>query len=314
MATFGRLTDVGHVLASSRSTVKLNANFGSSNFACGARRSEMETLRSIVTYAQSSLGLSSPFPLYLGAAATSVVFIWLLRRYFGGGVCYNKNRLDGKVVIITGANTGIGKETAVDLARRGAKVYMVCRSLERGRPALEHVKRVSGSSSVFLMKMDLGSKRSIKEFAENFLVREPQLHILINNAGRMHTPEGKTEDGFETQMGTNHLGHFYLTHLLLECLKQCSPSRIINVSSLAHTHERLNLDDLNLTKAGYNTFVAYGNSKLANILHAMELSRRLRGTGVTAYSLHPGAVATELAREYGIIFKVNTSTFNYACV
>lgn len=229
-------------------------------------------------------------------------------------MCYNKNRLDGKVVVITGANTGIGKETAVDLARRGAKVYMVCRSLERGRPAMEHVKRASGSSSVILMKMDLGSKRSIKEFAEDFLVREPELHILINNAGRMHTPEGKTEDGFETQIGTNHLGHFYLTHLLLDRLKQCSPSRIINVSSLAHTHARLNMDDLNLTKAGYNSFVAYGNSKLANILHAMELSRRLQGTGVTAYSLHPGAVVTELAREYAIIFKVITSTFNPAWV
>lgn len=274
----------------------------------------MELLRSTAKYTQSLLGLSSPVPLYVGAAAASVVVIWLIRRYFSGGVCRNNNRLDGKVVVITGANTGIGKETAADLARRGAKVYMVCRSMERSRPALDEVKRVSGSSNVFLMKMDLGSKRSIKEFAEDFLAREPELHILINNAGRMHTPEGKTEDGFETQMGTNHLGHFYLTHLLLDRLKQCSPSRIINVSSIAHGHSRLKLDDLNMTQSSYNSFVAYGNSKLANILHAMELSRRLQETGVTAYSLHPGAVTTELAREYNFVFRVGSKTFKHTCL
>ena len=274
----------------------------------------MELLRSTAKYTQSLLGLSSPVPLYVGAAAASVVVIWLIRRYFSGGVCRNNNRLDGKVVVITGANTGIGKETAADLARRGAKVYMVCRSMERSRPALDEVKRVSGSSNVFLMKMDLGSKRSIKEFAEDFLAREPELHILINNAGRMHTPEGKTEDGFETQMGTNHLGHFYLTHLLLDRLKQCSPSRIINVSSIAHGHSRLKLDDLNMTQSPYSSFVAYGNSKLANILHAMELSRRLKDDGVTAYSLHPGAVTTELAREYNFVFRVGSKTFTHTFV
>ena len=265
----------------------------------------MELFRSPFKYTQGLLGLSSPTPVYVGAAAASVVALWLVRCYFGGGVCRNKNRLDGKVVIITGANTGIGKETSIDLARRGAKVYMACRSRERGQAALEDVKRVSGSSNVFLLKMDLGSKRSIKEFSDNFLARESTLHILINNAGRMHTPEGKTEDGFETQMGTNHLGHFYLTHLLLDSLKQSAPSRIINVSSLAHAHSNLKLDDLNMTKSGYGSFTAYGNSKLANILHAMELSRRLKGTGVTAYSLHPGAVTTELAREYSFVFKVS---------
>ena len=166
------------------------------------------------------LGLSTPTPVYAaGALSLGIVTLWLLRKYyFADGTCRNKNRLDGKIVIITGANTGIGKETAIELAKRGGRVYMGCRSTQRGEKALEEVKASSGSKEVFLLKIDLSSKRSIREFVDNFLSRESHLHILINNAGIMHVPEDKTEDGFERQMGTNHLGHFYLTHLLLDTL------------------------------------------------------------------------------------------------
>ena len=257
---------------------------------------------------QEMLGLSTPTPVYAaGALSLGVVTLWLLRRHYAGGVCRNKNRLDGKTVVITGANSGIGKETAIELAKRGGRVYMGCRSTQRGEKALEEVKASSGSKEVFLLKIDLSSKRSIREFVDNFLSRESNLHILINNAGIMHVPEGKTEDGFERQMGTNHLGHFYLTHFLLDTLKQSAPSRIINVSSHAHRMAKLKIDDLNMATVKYDTFVAYGNSKAANMLHAAELSRRLEGTGVTAYSLHPGVVATELGREWSTLFKVHES-------
>ena len=255
---------------------------------------------------QEMLGLSTPTPVYAaGALSLGVFTLWLLRKYyFAGGACRNKNRLDGKTIIITGANSGIGKETAIELAKRGAKVYMGCRSVQRGEKALEEVKASSGSKEVFLLKIDLSSKRSIREFVDNFLSRESHLHILINNAGIMEVPEGKTEDGFERQMGTNHLGHFYLTHFLLDTLKHSAPSRIINVSSMAHAFSRLDVNDLNISKVKYNKTVAYGNSKEANMLHAAELSRRLEGTGVTAYSLHPGAIRTELQREWNALFAV----------
>ena len=266
----------------------------------------METVRQGAKRVQHFLGLSSPIPVYFaGAVLVGTVTLWLLRKYFAGGACRNKNRLDGKTVIITGANTGIGKETAIELAKRGAKIYMGCRSTQRGEKALEEVKASSGSKEVFLLKIDLASKRSVREFADNFLSRESHLHILINNAGIMQVPEGRTEDGFERQIGTNHLGHFYLTYLLLDTLKKSAPSRIINVASLAHAFSKIDLDDLNITKVKYSSTTAYGNSKEANMLHALELARRLKGTGVTAYSLHPGAVHTELHREWNFLLAVS---------
>ena len=272
----------------------------------------METVDHGVENLQNLLGLSSPTPVYLaGAVIVGTATLWLLRKFFAGGACRNKNRLDGKTVIITGANTGIGKETAIELAKRGAKIYMGCRSTQRGEKALEEVKSSSGSKEVFLLKIDLASKRSIREFADNFLSRESHLHILINNAGIMQVPEGRTEDGFERHIGTNHLGPFYLTNVLLDTLKKSSPSRIINVASMAHAASKIDLNDLNITKVKYNPTTAYGNSKEANMLHALELDRRLKGTGVTAYSLHPGVVDTELLREWGPLFWVSTAIGSY---
>ena len=260
----------------------------------------METIRSITPKLQANPSLAAAGLVVLGSAT-----LYLLRVYFSGGVCRNKNRLDSKTVIITGANTGIGKETAIELAKRGARVVMACRSPQRGQEALKDAKDRSGSKDIVLMKLDLSSKRSIKEFAEDFLAREKELHILINNAGVMHTPYQKTEDGFEKQIGTNHFGHFYLTHLLTERLKECAPSRIINVASIAHVTHKLDFSDLNFERKPYDTYAAYGNSKAANMLHAYELSQRLKDVGVTAYSLHPGAVNTELTREYGFLAKVS---------
>jgi retinol dehydrogenase 12 len=219
-----------------------------------------------------------------------------------GGQYRKETKIDGKVVIITGANSGIGKETAIDLARRGGKVYIACRDTKRGEDALSDIKDKSGSVNVHFLQLDLASMASIHEFSKKFHELEAQLHVLINNAGVMACPKAMTKDGFEMQIGTNHMGHFLLTNLLLDLLKQTAPSRVINVSSLFHWYGRINKDDLNSEKS-YWRWIAYGQSKIANILFTRELARRLEGTGVTANSLHPGAVRTELMRDVDLLSK-----------
>lgn len=204
-------------------------------------------------------------------------------------------RLDDKTVVITGANAGIGKETALDLAKRGARVIMACRDMERGQTALKEVMEGSQNDNVMCMKLDLSDTKSIREFAEAVNKDEPKLNILINNAGVMVCPYGKTADGFEMQIGVNHLGHFLLTHLLMDLILRSAPARIITVSSTAHRWGGINLDDINSEKS-YNKQAAYSQSKLANILFTRALAKRLEGSGVTAYSLHPGVVQTELWR------------------
>ncbi|KAM9332092.1 retinol dehydrogenase 12-like [Pholidichthys leucotaenia] len=206
-------------------------------------------------------------------------------------------RLEGKTVVITGANTGIGKETAIDLARRGAaKVIIACRDMEKAQAAVKDIIESSGNQNVVCMKLDLADCKSIREFAEAINRDEPKLHILINNAGVMVCPYGKTADGFEMQIGVNHMGHFLLTYLLLDLVKRSAPARIINVSSMAHSFiSAVNLDDINSEK-GYDKNKAYAQSKLANVLFTRSLAKRLEGTGVTTYSLHPGVVQTELWR------------------
>lgn len=209
---------------------------------------------------------------------------------------YIKNtRITDKVVVITGANTGIGKENAIDHASRGAKVYIACRDISRGEEALKEIRRLSGSNNVHFLQLDLASIESIREFSQKFHSIESQLHILINNAGVMACPKGFTKDGFEMQLGTNHLGHFLLTNLLLDLIKASSPSRIVVVSSEGHRLSDINKNDLMFEKF-YSKYKAYGQSKLANILFAKELAKRLEGTGVAVNSLHPGVVKTELGR------------------
>ncbi|XP_031652722.1 retinol dehydrogenase 12 isoform X1 [Oncorhynchus kisutch] len=204
-------------------------------------------------------------------------------------------RLDDKTVLITGANTGIGKETALDLAKRGARIIMACRDMEKAEGALKEVIQGSGSQNVVIKKLDLSDTKSIQEFAETINKEETKLNILINNAGVMVCPYGKTADGFEMQIGVNHMGHFLLTHLLIDLIKRSTPARIINVSSLAHFWGTINLDDINSEK-GYDKKTAYSQSKLANVLFTRSLAKRLQGMAVTVYSLHPGIVQTDLWR------------------
>lgn len=197
------------------------------------------------------------------------------------------------VVVITGANSGMGKATAIALAKKGAKVVLVCRNRVRGEVALEEVRMLTGNDQVQLMICDLGSQHSIREFCTVFRREYQRLDILINNAGVVLPGRYETADGFELQLGVNHLGHFLLTNLLLDLLKESTPSRIINVSSGAHKIGRIHFDNINLTN-NYTLWRAYGQSKLANILFTYELARRLEGTGVTVNCLHPGAVATSM--------------------
>ncbi|MEE8346831.1 MAG: SDR family oxidoreductase, partial [Dehalococcoidia bacterium] len=205
--------------------------------------------------------------------------------------------MQGKTVLITGANSGIGKETAVALARAGATVVFTSRDPKKGEQAAADIRRRSGTD-VTLMPLDLASFTSIRALAETFLQRYEKLHLLINNAGLVLSERTETEQGFETTFGVNHLGHFLLTKLLLDRIKASAPARIVNVASGAHRRVGggLDFDDLQSTN-GYSAFRVYGRSKLANIYFTRELARRLQGTGVTVNALHPGVVATGFARD-----------------
>ncbi|KAL6489022.1 hypothetical protein MHYP_G00027630 [Metynnis hypsauchen] len=240
--------------------------------------------------------VSSPYVKYGAVLSLTAGCLILVRKWIAGGTCKSKTRLDGKTALITGANTGIGKETARDLARRGARVVMACRDLTRAENAAEEIQRTTGNGNVVIRHLNLASLYSVREFAKDFLATEERLDILINNAGVMMCPKWITEDGYETQLAVNHLGHFLLTNLLLDLLKSSTPSRVVTVSSIAHGGGKIDFDDLFFDKRPYNSLVSYKQSKLANVLFSRELARRMRGTGVTSYSLHPGVIRTELGR------------------
>ncbi|XP_004837401.1 retinol dehydrogenase 11 isoform X1 [Heterocephalus glaber] len=233
------------------------------------------------------LFLFFPFLLYVAAPQ--------IRKMLAFGVCTSTVQLPGKVAIVTGANTGIGKETAKELARRGARVYLACRDVQKGELVAREIQAVTGNQQVLVRKLDLADTKCIRAFTKDFLAEEKHLHILINNAGVMMCPYSKTADGFEMHMGVNHLGHFLLTHLLLEKLKESAPSRVINVSSFGHHLGRIHFHNLQGEKF-YHSGLAYCHSKLANILFTRELARRLQGSGITTYSVHPGSVISELTR------------------
>ncbi|CAH2071132.1 unnamed protein product, partial [Iphiclides podalirius] len=219
------------------------------------------------------------------------------------GICKCSKHLVGKVVIITGGNTGIGFETAKDLAARGARVILACRSEERGTDARDRIIKATDNNNIHYRHLDLASLSSVRKFAEEFLQNENRLDILINNAGVFGSDNVKTEDGLLLGMQTNHFGPFLLTVLLLPLLKSSSPSRIINVSSIAHRDGFIDFQNMNgekETEKTINKRYVYSNSKLCNILMASELSNRLQGTGVTANSLHPGIVKTEILHDINI--------------
>uniref|UniRef100_H2YJE4 Uncharacterized protein n=1 Tax=Ciona savignyi TaxID=51511 RepID=H2YJE4_CIOSA len=206
-------------------------------------------------------------------------------------------KMTGKTAIITGSNTGIGLETAIDLVRRGARVIMACRNTEKAEAAKNQIVEETGGNgdNVIIKKLELASFDSIRSFAKDMIDNEPKIDILLNNAGVMMVPKGKTKDGFETHYGVNHLGHFLLTNLLLDRIKASAPSRIVNVSSEAHRmrNPKLDFNDMNFDN-NYDDSSAYSRSKLMNILFTRELSKKLEGTNVTANCLHPGVVKTDL--------------------
>ncbi|KAE8601471.1 hypothetical protein XENTR_v10013678 [Xenopus tropicalis] len=201
----------------------------------------------------------------------------LLKDYTGGGNCPSKASIIGQTVIVTGANTGIGKETALELAKRGGRIIMACRDMGKCENAARDIRGKTLNHNVFARHLDLASSKSIKEFAKTIINEEERVDVLINNAAVMRCPHWKTEDNFEMQFGVNHLGHFLLTNLLLEKMKRSENSRIINVSSLAHIAGDIDFDDLNWEKKKYNTKAAYCQSKLANVLFTNELAKRLQG-------------------------------------
>lgn len=201
-----------------------------------------------------------------------------------------------KVVVITGGNTGIGKETARGLSRLGAKVVIACRDLAKARGAAEEITKETGNE-VRVFSLDLADFASIRAFAAELLAAYPRIDVLLLNAGLLLGDRRETKEGFEATFGINHLGHFLLTELLLERLKASAPARIVVLASDAHRGARhgLSWDDFGRTR-GYSGWGAYCESKLANILFTRELSRRLEGSGLTVNAVHPGFVATEFGR------------------
>lgn len=213
----------------------------------------------------------------------------------------------GRVAIVTGANTGIGLETARELAKMGATVVIASRNATKANSAANDINKDNPPGDVLVMLLDLADLGSVRAFAGEFRSRFDRLDLLINNAGVMMPPESKTADGFELQFGTNHLGHFALTGRLLDLLLATDGSRIVNVSSSAHRYGEIILDDLNWEKRPYKEMAAYGQSKLANLLFSLELQKRLEnaGAGTLAVSCHPGWTSTDLQRHSGLVAFLN---------
>ena len=204
--------------------------------------------------------------------------------------------LTEKVMIVTGANSGIGLETAREFARHGAHTIMACRSLNKAQTALNQIQAEIPNAPVEVMELDLADLNSVQQFVESFKAKYDRLDVLVNNAGIMMPPYSKTMQGFETQFGVNHLGHFALTGLLLNLLLETPHSRVVTVSSGVHRFGQIDFDDLQWERKAYNSQRAYGQSKLANLLFTYELQRRLSAAGqdTIAVAAHPGWTATNL--------------------
>jgi retinol dehydrogenase-13 len=207
--------------------------------------------------------------------------------------------LTNKTYVVTGANSGIGLVTMQQLAKQGATVVMGVRRVKEGERVAAEIRREVPSAKLAVFQLELGDLASVRAFAAEVNRHYPKLQGLVNNAGVMKTPFGHTTDGFETQFGVNHLGHFLLTNLLTDALKAGAPSRVVNLSSFFHEFSmgrkgEIHFNDLNYHRRPFDSWEAYAQSKLANLLHARELGRRLVGTGVTAASVNPGFVRTNL--------------------
>jgi NAD(P)-dependent dehydrogenase (short-subunit alcohol dehydrogenase family) len=209
----------------------------------------------------------------------------------------------GRVAVITGSNTGIGYEAAAVLAGKGAHVVLAVRNLDKGRDAVARITAITPGADVSLQRLDLTSLDDIRNAADELKAAHPRIDLLINNAGVMQTPKGTTKDGFELQFGTNHLGHFALTGLLLDHLLPVEGSRVVTISSQGHRLlAKIDFDDLQ-SERHYNRVAAYGQSKLANLLFTYELARRLDGTNTIAVAAHPGGSKTELSRNWPAWFR-----------
>jgi NAD(P)-dependent dehydrogenase (short-subunit alcohol dehydrogenase family) len=205
--------------------------------------------------------------------------------------------LNGRTFLVTGANSGIGKETARGLAGRGARVVLAGRSEEKTRAAMKEIADDTGNTELDFVALDLGDLASVRTAAETFLASGEPLHVLINNAG-LAGSRGMTKSGFELAFGTNHVGTFYFTELLRDHVVASGPGRIVNVASTGHYRAKgIDWDAVRQPTVTRTAFDEYCVSKLANVLHAQELGRRLEGTGVTTYSLHPGTIASDVWRE-----------------
>ncbi|VUZ47829.1 unnamed protein product [Hymenolepis diminuta] len=261
------------------------------------------------------------FPVLVALGGAGFALYFSNKLYFSGGKCYETGRLDGKLVIVTGANTGIGKETAAELARRGANVIMACRNMDRAEATKSDIlttyskenpealtRNVPNSTiserltpvhpeQLMIEKLDLSSFRSVRTFVDRIREKGYQVDILINNAGIFETLYGKTEDGFERHIGVNHLGPFLLTELLIPVLKRNpNGSRIIFVSSRGHRSARMSLLPLNTERDKYNYFQCYYRSKLANAMYTAYLGRTFKSDGIQTASVHPGVVVTDILR------------------
>ena len=238
------------------------------------------------------------------------VFIILCLRHFVicRAVCKSSASMADKVVVITGGNSGIGKYTAIDLARRGAKVYIASEvSITVGEAAAKEIQLESGSSSVHFCRVDLASMKSVKEFAQHILEKESQIHVLVNNAGVYLYNKRLTEDGFDATIAINYVGHYLLTLLLLERIKNSASSRIIVMTSVTQYLGSLDFTDMMLTKHdnALRALMAYSRSKLALLMFAKELGRKLQGTGMTVCAVDPGYVDTAIiTNTQPILFKV----------
>ncbi|XP_026743075.1 retinol dehydrogenase 13-like [Trichoplusia ni] len=228
----------------------------------------------------------------------------IFKDFYGGPPFDKAVRADGKVVIVTGANSGIGREAAWDLARRGAKVFLACRNMEKCEEVRREIVLESNNKYVYCRPCDLASTKSIRKFVERFKSEEPRLDVLINNAGVMEPPASVTRDGFETQLGVNHLGHFLLTNLLLDTLQKSAPSRVISVAGSSHYRGDINKEDLNFSKK-YDGPAAHAQSKLATVLFIRELGKRMLGSGVAAIAVDPSLTDTAITRHMSMMKSVS---------
>ena len=263
----------------------------------------MDTERGLVSIFNS-------YALHTTCIIGAGIILVFVRRYFQGARCASMVRLTGKTVVLTGGNSGIGKATAVQLARRGARVVLGCREVEKSQTALQEIKQQSGSDAVYLKKLDLSSLSSVCEFSKNVLEEFPEIHILVNNAAVFCDKE-MTVDGFDRQWSVNYLGHFLLTNLLLDRMKESGPSRIINLGSKIYG-DKLDFEDL-MQDRSYQPMSAYKHTKLATCLFTTHLASLLRGYNVTVNTASPGITWTQIGRHE--LKKVSIlKKFAYWCV